>query len=479
MREIARQLFNELGNRSISYNAIGNPLSYDGWSYTWEGRRLMGMSRSGGGNSGSYGSLSLNAGAMTLSHTQGTQDAGDAFSVDQAGNLTVSTDKAPGSYFLAEGVLKAEEVGGSAQAVSYQYNASGLRVSKTVDGVTTQYTLHGKLITHLKKGTDELHFFYDAQGKPAMVEFNGSYYAYVHTLQGDIAAIVDNTGTKVVEYGYDGWGKPTKAWSLAHPSESTLTSAYGKLAQLNPFRYRGYVWDEETGLYSLGSRYYDPAWGRFLNADAAIRSNKLMEVNVFGYCENNPVNHADIDGNYSKRLPTLNDGYKAPKRGPIFDKERQGYIDKYGNVWKWDPTGDGGPHWDVSSTTHKGGYINVYPGGKIRWGEGRIKGFKRDFFASLDPNTLHDHVIPPIEPQPGPSPYINPYPTPDPSRKNIIIDMRPETALPIPAPTQPGIPGQGINWNLTIDSVPGTGSLLPKNIVSAIIVLLAGSLALA
>ena len=137
MREIARQLFNELGNRSISYNAIGNPLSYDGWSYTWEGRRLMGMSRSGGGNGGSYGSLSLNAAVMTLSHTQGTQDAGDAFSVDQAGNLTVSTDKAPGSYFLAEGVLKAEEGGGSAQAVSYQYNAKGLRVSKTVDGVTT------------------------------------------------------------------------------------------------------------------------------------------------------------------------------------------------------------------------------------------------------------------------------------------------------------------------------------------------------
>ena len=65
--------------KGITYNAIGNPLSYDGWSYTWEGRRLMGMSRSGGGNGGSggsYGSLSLNAAAMTLSHTQGTQDAG-------------------------------------------------------------------------------------------------------------------------------------------------------------------------------------------------------------------------------------------------------------------------------------------------------------------------------------------------------------------------------------------------------------------
>ena len=285
--------------KGITYNAIGNPLSYDGWSYTWEGRRLMGMSRSGVGNGGSYGSLSLNAAAMTLSHTQGTQDAGDAFSVDQAGNLTVSTDKAPGSYFLAEGVLKAEEVGGSAQAVSYQYNASGLRVSKTVDGVTTQYTLHGKLITHLKKGTDELHFFYDAQGKPAMVEFNGSYYAYVHTLQGDIAAIVDNTGTKVVEYGYDAWGKPTKAWSLTHPSDSTLTSAYAKLAQLNPFRYRGYVWDEETGLYYLRSRYYDPAWERFLNADAILETDgSPLAHNPFSYCRNLPIVNSDPEGFY-------------------------------------------------------------------------------------------------------------------------------------------------------------------------------------
>ena len=297
MREIARQLFNELGNKSISYNAIGNPLSYGGWSYTWEGRRLMGMSRSGVGNSGSYGSLSLNAAAMTLTHTQGTQDAGDTFSMDQAGNLTVSTDKTPGSYFLAEGVLKAEEAGGSAQAVSYQYNASGLRVSKTVDGVTTQYTLHGKLITHLKKGTDELHFFYDAQGKPAMVEFNGSYYAYVHTLQGDIAAIVDNTGIKVVEYGYDAWGKPTKVWSLTHPSDSTLTSAYAKLAQLNPFRYRGYVWDEETGLYYLRSRYYDPVSCRFQNPDVMIgQLGRIFTQNRFAYCIGNPIMMIDYTG---------------------------------------------------------------------------------------------------------------------------------------------------------------------------------------
>ena len=130
-----------------------------------------------------------------------------------------------------------------------------------------------------------------------MVDFNGSYYAYVHTLQGDIGAIVDNTGTKVVEYGYDAWGKPTKVWSLTHPSESTLTSAYRKLAQLNPFRYRGYVWDEETGLYYLRSRYYDPAWGRFLNADIILGNiSSLLEHSLFSYCKNSSISFLDNTG---------------------------------------------------------------------------------------------------------------------------------------------------------------------------------------
>ena len=127
-----------------------------------------------------------------------------------------------------------------------------------------------------------------------MVDFNGSYYAYVHTLQGDIGAIIDNTGTKVVEYDYDAWGKPTKAWSLTHPSDSTLTSEYGKLAQLNPFRYRGYVWDEETGMYYLRSRYYDPAWGRFTNEDNF--NNICVCSNLYCYCQNNCIAQVDNFG---------------------------------------------------------------------------------------------------------------------------------------------------------------------------------------
>ena len=82
-----------------------------------------------------------------------------------------------------------------------------MRKVATTTGVT-DYTLHGKNVVHLTNGTNSLHFYYDAQNRPAVVEYNWVPYAYVHNLQGDIIAIVDSAGTKVVEYKYDAWGKP-------------------------------------------------------------------------------------------------------------------------------------------------------------------------------------------------------------------------------------------------------------------------------
>ena len=76
-----------------------------------------------------------------------------------------------------------------------------------------------------------------------------------------------------------------------------MTSAYAKLAQLNPFRYRGYVWDEETELYYLRSRYYDPAWGRFLNADIILGNiSSLLEHSLFSYCKNSSISFLDNTG---------------------------------------------------------------------------------------------------------------------------------------------------------------------------------------
>lgn len=71
------------------------------------------------------------------------------------------------------------------------------------------------------------------------------------------------------------------------------------IGQLNPFRYRGYYYDESSGLYYCVSRYYDPNTGRFLNADASLNPGTgLVGMNVFAYCGNNPVNNEDPNGDF-------------------------------------------------------------------------------------------------------------------------------------------------------------------------------------
>ena len=165
--------------------------------------------------------------------------------------------------------------------VEFVYNADGLRVQKTVNGVATKYTLHGKNVVHMTSGTDELHFFYDAQNRPTVVVYNGTAYAYVKSLQGDVVAILDENGNAVVSYGYDAWGAPL--WCTGELAET--------LGKVQPFRYRGYVFDEETGLYYLRSRYYNPRWGRFVNADGAI-----IQKNLFAYCSNGPIVGYDPSG---------------------------------------------------------------------------------------------------------------------------------------------------------------------------------------
>ena len=174
----------------------------------------------------------------------------------------------------------------SGVTAEFVYNADGLRVQKTVNGVATKYTLHGKNVVHMTSGADELHFFYDAQNRPAIVVYNDVPYAYVKNLQGDVIAILDENGNTVVSYGYDAWGAPL--WCTGELAET--------LGKVQPFRYRGYVFDEETGLYYLRSRYYNPQCGRFVNADVLIGAGKLLSHNLFAYCDNVPVSFSDKHG---------------------------------------------------------------------------------------------------------------------------------------------------------------------------------------
>ena len=184
---------------------------------------------------------------------------------------------------------KMQKAGVTAEFV---YNADGLRVQKTVNGVATKYTLHGKNVVHMTSGADELHFFYDAQNRPAVVVYNGTAYAYVKSLQGDIVAILDENGNTVVSYGYDAWGAPL--WCTGELAET--------LGKVQPFRYRGYVFDEETGFYYVSSRYYDPEIGRFISPDTTdvltATPMGLTDKNLYAYCDNNPVVRVDHGGQF-------------------------------------------------------------------------------------------------------------------------------------------------------------------------------------
>ena len=177
----------------------------------------------------------------------------------------------------------------SGTTVNYTYNASDERIGKTVNGVQTNYFTHNGKIMHMICGSNTLHFKYDATAKPAIVEFNGENYAYIYNLQNDVIALVDKNGSLVVRYVYDAWGKMlSKSGSMA-----------SSLGAIQPFRYRGYVFDEETELYYLGSRYYNPTWQRFLGIDYIVATvGNAIGNNLFCYCLNNPVCAYDPDGGW-------------------------------------------------------------------------------------------------------------------------------------------------------------------------------------
>ena len=187
-------------------------------------------------------------------------------------------------------------------SVSFKYDHNGMRVQKVVEQswypVITNYMIDEESVVHMTVDytdynetthRDNLHFFYD-DDSPAFVEYNGVKYTYVRNLQGDVMGLLDSSGTLVVEYKYDPWG--------------SLLSITGSLAETlgkrNPFRYRGYVYDEETGLYYLKSRYYNSKTGRFINADLIENSEaeNLLALNLFCYTLNSPINNSDPDGTF-------------------------------------------------------------------------------------------------------------------------------------------------------------------------------------
>ena len=181
-------------------------------------------------------------------------------------------------------------------SLNFTYDSEGVRTSKTVGSTTTKYLLNGTQILAQKTGSTTLSFFYDQQGnRVGMADGKNNFYYYIYNVQGDVIALADaSTGKLAATYTYDAWGKIVKINNQA-PEKVASTN----IANLNPFRYRGYYYDTETSLYYLQSRYYDPEVGRFINADSFVSTGQgTVGSNMFAYCGNNPIVCVDPTGEF-------------------------------------------------------------------------------------------------------------------------------------------------------------------------------------
>ena len=295
-------------SHSYTYDANGNILSdgsttyaYDSlnqlvWEYNTAAGKAWNYAYDLGGNILSKTEYDYADGQtsnpVTVSYTYGdaawrdllTAYNGEAITYDGIGNPT--SYRGWGMTWQGGRQLASMQKDGT--TISFSYNDAGLRTEKTVNGSTRRYIWNSSQLMADVGASDAFYFHYSSGGeligytyKTAEAE---TECILVKNQQGDVEKVISADGTILASYTYDAWG-------------NVLTSE-GSLATANPIRYRGYYFDTETSLYYLQSRYYDPAIGRFINADGytSTDANGLLSANMFAYCENNPISRFDPEG---------------------------------------------------------------------------------------------------------------------------------------------------------------------------------------
>ena len=246
----------------------------------------------------------------TYNYVYGDSDWGDLLTSYRGTTITYDSIGNPLSYYNGNSYTFTWEQGRrlktavkGSYSLSFAYNEEGIRISKTVNGTEHKYTLSGSQIISEEWGSNLCIYLYDSYGSPIGMQYRtnsmaeGVFYTFwfEKNLQGDVVAIYNSNGIKVFSYTYDAWGNTIKNWI-----NSSGTNYY---ATYNPFTYRGYYYDSELGMYYLQSRYYDPAIGRFINADTSINANgDILGFNMFAYCGSNPVMGFDPTGEWNWRM---------------------------------------------------------------------------------------------------------------------------------------------------------------------------------
>ena len=179
------------------------------------------------------------------------------------------------------------------KVIDYTYNDQGLRIKKNVTengtSLETRFFYDGaKLITEITP-EHRLDFLYDENDRLYGFVFDKTaMYFYMRDTLENILGIIDKNGNLVVQYAYNAWGK-------IQSITGTLATTVG---EYNPFRYKGYHFDSDTGMYYCHTRYYVPDWCRWLCADGVIGLDPfgLFDQNLYCYCGNDPVNYFDPTG---------------------------------------------------------------------------------------------------------------------------------------------------------------------------------------
>ena len=218
-------------------------------------------------------------------------------------NYTYSTD---GKYLLTAYRGQACEYDSYGNPTTYKGKTlvwgQGKRLL-SYDGLNFTYDARGRRI---QKGSESYYYdsrdrlvrggmldYYYADNEVISCAYNGVRYIYCKDVFGNITAILDENESVVVKYDYDAWGNHR----VLNNAGAVITDTQ-HIGHKNPFRYRGYYYDTETGLYYLKSRYYDPETCRFINMDSVEYADPtyLHGLNLYAYCNNNPIMYVDPNG---------------------------------------------------------------------------------------------------------------------------------------------------------------------------------------
>ncbi|MGE6897472.1 RHS repeat domain-containing protein, partial [Priestia flexa] len=235
----------------------------------------------------------------------------DTIKYDENGNR-LEDGKYTYTWNAADQLTSITKKGESKAFATYKYDDDDRRIEKNVNGTITRFYYDGDSINPLYEtdgnGSVLRSYVYSMDGVRLSMQTGGKSYYYHYNPHGDVVAMTDDSGTVVVKYTYDAWGNTKKQ------------VVSGQTDIKNPFTYAGYMQDDETGMYYLIARYYNPEQGVFISADPDPGDDDdPITQNGYTYADNNPVMHVDPDGHWVWLAVNAGfaayDGYKAYKSG--------------------------------------------------------------------------------------------------------------------------------------------------------------------